>query len=152
MAPSDFRNTYSIIGFCGIDRRAMAVRYRIHDNINNAEQFGLEIEAAIATGFLLAGDVLVLDNAAIHTGRENRVLPAWLWERFGVFVLFLPARTPEWNPMEQVWHLLVRRLKKVSLDALRHVGAHSVAYAAHHVLGGISHNDVYKMYHHSGLV
>ena len=40
----------------------------------------MEIEAAIAMRFLWAGDVLVLDNAANHTGKGNSVLEEWLWE------------------------------------------------------------------------
>jgi transposase len=109
--PSDFRNTYPIIGFCCIDERTTALHYRIHDEPNDAEQFGIEIENALARGFFRAGDILVLDNAAIHAGGENQVLPEWLWRRFGIFLLFLPTRTPEWNPQELVWRHLVQRLK-----------------------------------------
>jgi hypothetical protein len=36
-------------------------------------------------------DVLVLDNAANHTGKGNTVLEDWLWEEHMVIVLFLPA-------------------------------------------------------------
>ena len=62
------------------------------------------IEAAIAMRFLREGDVLVLDNAANHTGRGNTVLEDWLWEDHSVLVLFLPARAPEWNPIELMWN------------------------------------------------
>ena len=44
---------------------------------------------------------MVLDNAAIHTGKENTVVEDYLWDTYGIFLLFLPARAPEWNPMEQ---------------------------------------------------
>ncbi len=44
----------------------------------DAEIFALEIEDAIASKFLRAGDVLVMDNAANHTGKENTVLEDWL--------------------------------------------------------------------------
>jgi len=53
----------------------------------------MEIESAIAMRFLSlrAGDVLILDNAANHTGKGNSVLEEWLWEEHMVLVLFLPA-------------------------------------------------------------
>ena len=31
---------------------------------------------------------MVLDNAAIHTGKENTVLEDYLWETYGIFLLF----------------------------------------------------------------
>ena len=61
------------------------------------------IEAAIAIRFLRAGNILVLDNAANHTGKGNTVLKNWLWEEHSVLVLFLPAQVPEWNPIELMW-------------------------------------------------
>ena len=90
--PSDFRNTYPIIGFCGIDSTTTPVRYRIHEERKDAEQFSIEVETAAVTGFLKGGDVLVSDNAAIHTGRENSVLEDWLWDNFGIFHL-VPSYT-----------------------------------------------------------
>ena len=91
----DLRNTYSIIGICGIDRKTSPVRYRITESTVDAELFAIEIEAAVASDFLRADDVLVLDNAANHTGKENSVLEEWMWEYHQIYVLFLPARTPE---------------------------------------------------------
>jgi len=149
--PSDFRNTYSIIGFCCIDERTTALHYRIHDEPNDAEQFGIEIENALAQGFLRGGDILVLDNAAIHAGGENRVLEDWLWRQFGIFVLFLPTRTPEWNPQELVWLHLVQRLKTYPIRILRTYTKHSPAYAAHDILSGVTHDKVVGMYKKCGL-
>jgi hypothetical protein len=54
----DLRNTYSIIGICGIFRRSSPVRYRITDTTVDADLFSLEIESAIAHRYLQAGDVL----------------------------------------------------------------------------------------------
>jgi transposase len=52
-----------------------------------------------------------MDNAANHTGKENTVLEDWLWEEHSIFALFLPAQTPEWNPIELVWNCLAQQLK-----------------------------------------
>ena len=91
MTDPDLRNTYSIIGICGISRRSTPVRFRITDATVDAELFAMEIEASISSKFLRAGDVLVLDNAANHLGKENNVLEDWLWEYHRIFALFLPA-------------------------------------------------------------
>jgi hypothetical protein len=40
----------------------------------------MEMEDAVASGFFYPGDVLVMDNAANHTGKEKTVLEDWLWE------------------------------------------------------------------------
>ena len=108
-----------------------------------------DIEGAVASRFLSAGDVLVLDNASYHTGKGNNILANWLWKYFGVFVMFLPARTPEWNPIELVWATLVKRLKSFPLCNLyKRMGVDSVAYAANKILGEITHQEVAKFYRH----
>ena len=78
----DFRNRYNLTGFCSINPNTtrQAVWCSLHEEINNAESFALELEYAIRDGFIVGGDILVLDNAAIHTGRENTVLEDHLWE------------------------------------------------------------------------
>ena len=47
LVDSDFRNTYTIIGLCGIDRKVPAFDYFLHDDINDAETFSLYIEWAV---------------------------------------------------------------------------------------------------------
>ncbi len=44
----DLRNTYSIIGICGICTRSMPARYQIMDATVDANLFSLEIESTIA--------------------------------------------------------------------------------------------------------
>lgn len=70
----DFTNRYTLIGFCLIDTRTPHVWCSIHENTNDADRFAFELEYCIQSGFILAGDILVLDNAAIHTGGENSIL------------------------------------------------------------------------------
>ena len=147
MTTSDFRNTHSITGFCSIDERSVPVWYKIRKETNDAVQFKRDIEEAIATGFLLSGDVVVLDNATIHTGGDNYILVEWLWEYFGIFVLFLPTRTPEWNPIELVWNTLVQRLKRVDLRQLRQqYGTDCAAHASVDILNEMTHEEIAKFY------
>jgi hypothetical protein len=70
---------------------------------------------AIFTGWLKIGDILVLDNATIHYGGDTSDLGNWLWINFRIFLLFLPARTPERIQIEIVWNILVQRLEHFCL-------------------------------------
>ena len=78
MTDPDLRNTYSIIGICGISKQSTPVQYWITKAAVYAKPFALEIEDVIASRFLRPGNVLVMDNAANHTGKENTVLEDWL--------------------------------------------------------------------------
>ena len=109
----------------------------------------MEIESVIGMRFLRAGDVLILDNAANHTGKGNSVLEEWLWEEHMVLVLFLPARSPEWNPIELMWNCLTQRLKYFDLTSL--TGSNRVVTAAAAILDWISHEEIYRFYKKSGV-
>lgn len=99
------------------------------------------------------GDVLVADNATIHSGGVNSDLEQWLWDNFQVFLLWLPARTPEWNPIELVWNILVARLGTYSLEVARSIpGSHSLVVAADIILRGITHEEVQACYEKSGYM
>ena len=147
----DFTNTYSLIGFCGIDRRSTPVFCNIHDETNDASEFSIAVELACAVNFFNEGDVLVLDNAAIHCGGDNSVLEEWLWDRFGVLVLLLPPRSPELNPIELVWNTMVQRLRTTSLRDLFHIGAHSTAVKSIEILSEITHREVESYYNKAGI-
>jgi hypothetical protein len=92
---SDFRNTYNIVGFCGIDLEAIPMDYYISDDTNDAETFCECVERSVAKGFLRRGDTLVLDNASIHRYRAASTLEDWLWEDLGILLVFLPTRSLE---------------------------------------------------------
>ena len=113
-----------------------------------------DIEAAIRDGFLRRGDVLVLDNVAYHSKKHAARLADWLLERFCIFVLFLPPRTPEWNPIELLWAYLTRKLGLYPLSVIRaemrakNLAVDAVAYVAKVILEGIDHDHVKKCYGH----
>ena len=154
---SDFRNTYSIIGFCGIDPRTLPMSYVINEMSNDSNDFSFAVEDAIATGFLQRWDVLVLDNASIHIAGENDVLQDWLWnapspwdgQPLRILLVLLPPRAPELNPIELLWQLLVKRLKLLELEGLR-AFAHAPAIAAASIMKAFTFNDVGKNYKKCG--
>jgi transposase len=57
---------------------------------------------------LLPGSVLVLDNASIHKGGQIECLVS----KAGCRVLYLPAYSPDLNPIELAWALVKRQVRK----------------------------------------
>ena len=72
----------------------------------------------IQNGWLQHNDVIVLDNAAVHTGGAATNLEEILWDTvvdgvpLQIVVLWLPTRSPELNPIELVFHILAQRVRK----------------------------------------
>jgi len=151
MTNSDFRNTYSIVGFCAIDCRVTPVRYGIGQGNNNAENFAVQVQLGVLSGFFLPYDVIVLDRAVLHTGKGNSILEDWLWDNYRIFLLLLPARTPEWNPIELVWNILVQRLGVFSLRLIKEMGRHSLVQASEIILRNITHAEVDGCYRECGV-
>ena len=116
------------------DKKHKNVGENNHDSI----AFRLFIEEAIATAWLRQYDVLVWYNATIHLQGYNGDLSDLLWnsraldgEPLRILLLPLPTRSPELNPIELVWHIMVQRVKY----GQKRVGeAHAVARAAENVL------------------
>ena len=77
------------------------------------------------------------------------MLEDWLWEDHSVLVLFLPARAPEWNPIELMWNCLTQRLKYLDLSVF--TGSHRVVAAAATILDSITHEENYRFYEKSGV-
>ena len=93
--------------------------------------------------------MLVMDKAENHTSKENTVLEDWLWEEHSIFALFLPARAPEWNPIELLWNCLTQRLKHYDWDHLHR--SYRVVRVAIYILDCITHGKVERFYERSGV-
>ena len=138
-----------------MDYRTNAVWYRIRRENNDSQLFmGNVVMDAIVDRFLVKGDVLELDNAAIHTGGENDTMADWLWSRFGIFVAFLPTRSPELNPIELLWNYLVQKLKHYLMQTLHENMASigqtmdAAAFVAKEILDGTAHKLVGNFFIH----
>jgi hypothetical protein len=148
---SDWRNTYNIVGFCGIDERPCPMDFYVTDGTNDSLAFSMALEQTIMKGFLRRGDILVLDNASIHRFKENVDLEEWLHTTFGIFLLFLPTRSPELNPIELLWHWLVISLRSFDHGAPR-IHKDAIVYAAAEAMEAFTHQDVFKCYRHCEIV
>ena len=143
----DFRNTYSITGFCSINPNKPApIWMDIHPECNDTERFIDSVCTALDQGFWDPYDILVLDNAKIH----GEVIEKLLWQARRVLVIFLPTRSPEWNPKELVWALLVKRLSVYPIHVARERYNNSdvVALLARDILEDMTIEEVMRMYEH----
>lgn len=75
----------------------------IRKKTNNQFTFLAFICYCLRTQKLDAGDILVMDNARIHTGRHIFETLELLLNLAGVQLVFLPAYSPELNPCELVF-------------------------------------------------
>lgn len=135
----DERRKHNSLSNTGLCSESLSNEDIIHEEKNGADEFSLQLEMTIASGFFCPGDVLVLDNASIHNnGGDN--------SKVGVLLVFLPARSPELNPIEQVWKILVNKLQRVPLGVMRSAGSHACAHAAIEILSTITHEEVEGCY------
>jgi len=73
----------------------------------NAETFRTYIREILLPA-TKAGDILVMDNLSAHKDREALLL----LEEAGVKVRFLPAYSPDYNPIELMWSKVKALLRK----------------------------------------
>jgi transposase len=153
---SDFRNTYAVIGMMGFDNNKPAIRYSITKDTNDATDFFMFMLATVGQGYCNRGDVIVMDNAAIHVGGDCEDLREMLWNYVApdgypmmIEVLFLPTRSPELNPIELVWNTMVERLKTIPLNQPRPKDD-VVAFFAAQVLDAMDHALMKRTAAHCG--
>jgi hypothetical protein len=142
---TDYRNVYNITGFCCVDALTPCFHFEITQDTNDAISFSVAVENAINGGFLRRGDILVLDNAAIHVRGYNRDLKSWLWQEFNITLVLLPTRSPQYNPIEKMWNTLVMRLQSFHIPK-NLMFTHITAKLAVKIMQQFTHKDVAKSY------
>ena len=113
----DYRNTYCIMGLlhCNTTKTAPALCFSVGEENHDSFCFRSFITHAIVMGVLVGGDILVLENAAIHISGENNDIREYLWDRFRILVLTLPTYSPELNPIELIWNVMIQRMQSFTL-------------------------------------
>ena len=67
---------------------------------------------------LKAGQIIVLDNLRIHHAAEIKAMA----KAAGVYLLFTPPYSPEFNPIEEAWSKfkgVLRKLRARTVEALK---------------------------------
>jgi hypothetical protein len=149
---SDWHNTYAITGLCWIGRDRPPFSFIVHDGSNNAAVFCDMVIQNLSCGFLQPGDFLVLDNELINHFQESTGLDAYFWNYHGIFLQFLPTRSPELNPIELLWNIIVQRLKHFPLSDDYGPCAHWVGRAAEMLMNEFTHDKVDASFCHCGCI
>ena len=108
----DFRDSYNLFAIISCNENKLRpIAYSIGRDNGNAASFLGFVEFLLLHNWFERGDVIIMDNASIHTGGEAEIVEDLLWESAGVIVIFLPTRSPELNPIELIFHILTRRIR-----------------------------------------
>ena len=154
----DIRNVYNLMAAIklsnenSVDTGGINIGYQIGKYQGTSTAFNYFVTELVATGFLQAGHILILDNVSIHKTSENRNLAEVLWEEKKILVLHLPPYCPELNPIELIFQLLGHRLRNSNA---RHLGHQMKSedfflWACVRILHSITHPDILKNYKKCG--
>ena len=109
----DFRNAHNIFAVVSANPdKLSSIAYHITKENGTATQFVAFIKMLIITGYFFHNEILVMDNARIHTAGEAQCVEYYLWNTpingipLHVKIVYLPTRCPELNPIEFMFHLL----------------------------------------------
>jgi transposase len=122
--PEHFAKSSSVSCICSLGDEPVYVNYR--EESNTAEDFFKFIVHAIYDKYLVAGDTLVLDNAAVHDSEEILESLVLLFQLLGIKLVYLPAYSPEFNPCELIFAQVksfLRRKRDTDLSMLEWIAA-----------------------------
>lgn len=148
--PTDPSNTVRAIGFCGVGPTTHPIDYYVHTGTpNDSAFFSACVTSSVAKGFLRPWDVLVLDSKRVHRSREVSILKDRLYDTHRIFLVYLPQRSPDLNPMKQLWKEVMHRLSHWNLNN-PWMPCHAVAAYSQAYLESFTHRDVYDAYRMCG--
>jgi transposase len=136
-APHGHWNSTTVIGAMRLDGSTACVAI---DGATDLEVFRVYVQEVLSP-FLRPGDLVVMDNLAPHKSEATLAL---IRQR-GAEVLFLPAYSPDLNPIEQMWSKVKNTLR--SLEART---PDSLLEALGQALAGITPQDTLNWFAHCG--
>jgi hypothetical protein len=152
----DFRNAHNIFAIVSASpTKKNSMAYHITKENGNATQFVAFIKMLIVSGYFEHYDILVMDNARIHTANEAECVAHYLWNTLcdgvplHVKIVYLPTRCPELNPIEFMFHLLTDRVRSFRHRILGAIDREVVALVGR-VFDEIKYETIVKTYVHCG--
>ena len=92
---------------------------------------------------LQPGDLVICDNLSAHRDQEARLLI----EARGAQMRFLPAYSPDLNPIEMMWSKVKQHLRSAGARSQR-----ALLLAIRDALAAVSSADAHGFFHHAGYV
>lgn len=150
IAFSDLSENYSITAMISLAEQPLYFDIRMDSNTQY--DWAEFIYGSVKNGYLRNGDILIMDNAAVHTGTDTLIDVLDFLEERNIAVRLLPTYSPELSPIELVFgmiknHIRHRRTEKTLAGAIFEaialtVDTNSVKSAFHHVLMEFLHNPM----------
>jgi transposase len=136
-APHGHWNSTTIIGAMRLDGSTACMAI---EGATDAEVFAVYIREVLCP-ILRPGDLVVMDNLSAHKSEPTLASI----RQTGADVRFLPAYSPDLNPIEQMWSKVKNTLR--SLEARTR---ESLLEAIGHALAGITSQDTLNWFAHCG--
>ena len=136
-APHGHWNSTTVIGAMRMDGSTACVAI---EGATDTEVFRVYVQEVLSP-FLRPGDLVVMDNLAPHKSQAT----LGLIRQRGAEVLFLPAYSPDLNPIEQMWSKVKNTLR--SLEART---PDSLLEALGRALAAITPQDTLNWFAHCG--
>jgi hypothetical protein len=152
----DFRDAFNLFAVVSANpEKRHPIEWIIGRENGDSHCFVAFIKHLITSGWFRHDEVLVMDNAAIHTGGDADIVEDLLWDTviegraLNVLTVFLPTRSPELNPIELVFHILARRIQSFKYQAAG-PRADLVLHQANRVLYDMDYALILRCFVHCG--
>jgi len=89
----------------------LPVVFDFREESNSQWDFVNFVVFCLTSGYLTAGDYLVIDNAPVHGGEDSFDFLLSAMNAHGVKLVFLPKYSPELNPAELVFNIVKNHLR-----------------------------------------
>jgi transposase len=136
-APHGHWNSTTVIGAMRMDGSTACMAI---EGATDTEVFAIYVRKVLCP-ILRAGDLVVMDNLSPHKSEPTLALI----RQSGADVLFLPAYSPDLNPIEQMWSKI-----KNTLRTLEARTRESLLEAIGQALAGITPQDTLNWFGHCG--
>jgi hypothetical protein len=152
----DFRDAFNLFAVVSANPdKPHPIEWSIGRENGDSHCFVAFIKHLIQSGWLRHNEVLVMDNAGIHTGGDADIVEDLLWNTIiegralNVLTVFLPTRSPELNPIELIFHILARRIQSFKYQAAG-PSADLVLHQANRVLYDMDYALILRCFVHCG--
>ncbi len=103
--------TYTVTALLDCDNQDHPITLTLRHGSNTQWDFANFLFFCVQEGRLRKGDYLVLDNATVHHGSESFEMINDVLKQAEIKLLFLPAYSPELNPIELCFGMVKNYLK-----------------------------------------
>ena len=114
----DFRDAFNVFACISASKlKKKPIAYNIQRNKGDAVSFVAFINDMIANRWLMHDEILIMDNSAVHIGKEAKIITDILWDSviddrpLRILIIYLPTRSPELNPIERIFNILSKRIR-----------------------------------------